>query len=269
MARSTSSSLVVIAEGLGNAIMAGPLVETLAARGLVDVWWAFGAFRTHFKLFAKARRWLLEPPRERYDVAYFTPHARQVRVACSVQRRSAAPSANASEVAASLALAPEPRVWNVELEYTPSTEHFPYVLCNGGHPAWERKRWPRWRELAARLEGAASVGLPHEHVAGTRNLTRLPLEAQLGAIANAGVFISNDTGLFHAACALKVPTVVVFTATSLVKNVDERFHAARVVTRGLPCQPCQGTARWHSCEKWECRDVSVEDVLRAIHETKL
>src|SRR5690606_19425924 len=76
--------------------------------------------------------------------------------------------------------------------------------------------------------------------------TGIGLPETLGLIRNAGLFASNDTGLYHAAAAPDVPAVALFTFTDTDKNYDPVFHRrTRIITTGMECQPCQLTSPGH------------------------
>jgi len=81
---------------------------------------------------------------------------------------------------------------------------------------------------------------------------------------------TNDTGLYHAAAALDVPAVALFTFTDTDKNYDPVFHRrTRIITTGMECQPCQLTSPGHWLKLqplcgWACRDIPPRAVFDAI-----
>jgi heptosyltransferase-2 len=81
-------------------------------------------------------------------------------------------------------------------------------------------------------------------------------------IAGARAVIAIDNGLAHVAAALGVPTVVLFGATSETKN-RPLGPRVRLMTRPLPCRPCQMTPRWDACRRWRCMGFSVDEVAAA------
>lgn len=151
----------------------------------------------------------------------------------------------------------------------PVDEHFDVVLCdgynkrNGNGRSWLVKSYAHWPAVVMLLKQrgltVASVGHPSELIPGTVDMTHLSLAETFGLISNARYFMSNDTGLYHVACALGTPTIVVFTMSDTTKNYDSVFHAsAKLLQAGLPCQPCQlrGPVWWVKNEpicKWACR----------------
>ena len=95
---------------------------------------------------------------------------------------------------------------------------------------------------------------------------RLGLRATAETIAAAGVVVANDSGLGHLAAALGVPTVLIFGPTPhhalgpMPPNVT-------IVRAGLPCEPCWFTGtRWQACRsRIDClRAVDVDAVATAV-----
>ena len=113
-----------------------------------------------------------------------------------------------------------------------------------------------------------SVGSTREYIEGSVNKTKMDLLDTLGIIANSKVFVGNDSGLYHCANALEVPSVVIFTATSVIKNYDDRFHKySSIVARDdLACRvDCQLNKAWiKECSVWKCRDIDPDVVYDAI-----
>jgi ADP-heptose:LPS heptosyltransferase len=132
---------------------------------------------------------------------------------------------------------------------------------------WFRKRWGGFDALAGLLPGL-SVFL------GTRDesrewMSRSPERVDLcgkttlreaaGLIARSRGFIGIDCGLAHVAAAVGTPTVVLFGATSEVKN-RPLGPRVKVLTRDLPCRPCQMTRAWDACTEWRCMGFGPEEV---------
>ena len=59
----------------------------------------------------------------------------------------------------------------------------------------------------------------------------------LALIKRCQLFVSNDSGLMHAAAALKVPTVAIFGSTDPVATGPRGKHA-RIVRQDMECSPC-------------------------------
>jgi heptosyltransferase-2 len=96
----------------------------------------------------------------------------------------------------------------------------------------------------------------------------LPLRTVAELIRSCEAFVSNDSGVFHIACAVQTPTVVLFGPTHPQRTGP--WHApAEVVRLGLPCSPCF----YHTSHDLTCRagldfaclrDLEVTDVLAAV-----
>jgi heptosyltransferase-2 len=166
------------------------------------------------------------------------------------------------------------------------------VPCIGLHVSssrakhMERKCWPKERflsllEAIARTrpeirfllfcgvedlpesEWLAAHAGPRVHLART-----LPLRTVAELIRSCVAFISNDSGIFHIACAMQTPTVVLFGPTNPLRTGP--WHApAEIVRLGLPCSPCfYHTSRDLTCSAgldFACmREMQVSDVLVAV-----
>jgi ADP-heptose:LPS heptosyltransferase len=141
--------------------------------------------------------------------------------------------------------------------------------CKTGEMA--AKRWPFFPELAERLDDVAVVGtrddLPdHPFPAHARLLVdRLTLRQTAQAVASAGAVVGNDSGLSHVAGAVGTPTLILFGPTShqvlgaLPPNV-------KLLRAGLPCEPCWSKARFGACTgQVTClARLSVEEVARQL-----
>lgn len=121
------------------------------------------------------------------------------------------------------------------------------ALCCGSQSGeWKLKRYPRFDAvvdaLAAQIPGAffyllgtaTDDAVVHPLVLDLRG--KYSLLETIGVLGTCDLAISNDSGLAHAAAALKVPTLVVFGPTQVAKNLPA---GATAVYLDLPCQPCQ------------------------------
>lgn len=149
------------------------------------------------------------------------------------------------------------------------------VLANGYNyvntaDKWEAKSYAYYTELAKALKAqgltVASVGAEREYIEMTENLTGLDLLETAGVLKSARVVVSNDSGIYHLAAALQVPTLVIFTFTNVTKNYDPVFHATvKVLRKDMSCyEGCHQHHRWKSCETWECRTLEVDKVLAEV-----
>ncbi|KKL96779.1 hypothetical protein LCGC14_1841090 [marine sediment metagenome] len=170
-------------------------------------------------------------------------------------------------------------LWNGECNSLESKNNYDVVIHNGykkQDASWKIKEYPHYEAVAKMLVdkglNVCSVGSKEEYVEGTVNKTGLTLLSSLGVIKSCKVFLSNDSGLYHCANALEVPNVVIFTATSIKKNYDKRFHRyTTIIGRDdLECRPCQKGRRWlKDCKTWDCQQVDPQVVYEAVMEKKL
>lgn len=176
------------------------------------------------------------------------------------------------QIALDLGVVEDQLMWNVNCCYKESTDYFDIVIANGYNKNgnWNVKGFLHYREVAKKLVSkgfkVASIGSKQEYVVGTVPMAGLTLLESFGVIKNAKVLLCNDTGVYHASNALKVPNVTIFTATSTVKNYDPRFHTytAIVGREGLSCRPCQAYKGWVKCRDWECQDIDPEIIVQEV-----
>jgi ADP-heptose:LPS heptosyltransferase len=137
--------------------------------------------------------------------------------------------------------------------------------CKTGEMA--AKRWPWFRELAARFDDVAVVG--------TRDdlgdapfpdscqwfVDRLSLRETAELLASAGLVVGNDSGLSHVAAAVGTPTLMLFGPTSETVLGPLPKHV-KVLRAGLDCEPCWTSARLEACSRRvDClRQLSVDRV---------
>jgi heptosyltransferase-2 len=147
----------------------------------------------------------------------------------------------------------------------------PYtVLCPGAEygPA---KRWPFFRELAARLNsqivllGSASDKGQAEGIAGKNLVGQTTLDEAIELIAGAAMVVSNDSGLMHVAAATGTPQVALFGSSS-PEHTPPMSAAASVIWLKTACSPCY--ARECPLGHFRCmKEISVEQVLTAMKQS--
>ena len=182
------------------------------------------------------------------------------------------------DIARYLGAKEEQLLWEAYCNVKPAKKKYDVVIANGynryGSSKWEVKSYPYYIKLVKILKDAgysvASVGSRLEYIKGTEDETGLDLfgEYSTASIIKASkCFVSNDTGTYHLANFIKQPNIVIFTATSEVKNYDPKFHKySKILCRDdLVCRPCQKNRLWiNKCNDWECRKILPELVFENI-----
>ena len=157
----------------------------------------------------------------------------------------------------------------------------PFVGISPGAQYGSAKEWfpERFGELALRISGEIGARLLILGSAGDRAAAsrigeiagsavvdlagKTSLAQALALISRCRVFVTNDSGLMHAASALAIPLVAIFGSTDPVRTGPLGRHS-RVVSKPLPCAPCLKT----QCPtKRECMQaITVEEVFREVKE---
>src|SRR6185369_2945132 len=155
-------------------------------------------------------------------------------------------------------------------------QHLPFAVINPGG-GWPTKLWStdRFSQLADRLWCDHRISSLITFGPGEENLARaIATKSQSGlarpiastlkqfvALARrAALFVGCDTGPLHIAAACGTPIVGLYGPTSPERNgpFDSRDIA---VGRDLWCRAnCHRRSCWH----WECMDIPVNDVKRAV-----
>jgi hypothetical protein len=138
------------------------------------------------------------------------------------------------------------------------------------------KRWPHFTELAAAFGDVVVVGTPDDlqrndgspmnfpaHVRSVAGQLSLRETAEL--MAAAGVVVGNDSGLSHVAAAVGTPTVMLFGPTPH-ESLGPMLPNVKVLRAGLPCEPCWFRNRFRACAgKIDCLSaLRVETVKREV-----
>ncbi len=119
------------------------------------------------------------------------------------------------------------------------------------------KRWGYFPELAERFDDVAVVGTADDlrqfdggemrFPAHCRSLVdRLGLRETAEFLAGAAVVVGNDSGLSHMAAAVSVPTLMLFGPTPHL-SLGPLPQNARVLRMGLACEPCWFTTPLRAC----------------------
>jgi ADP-heptose:LPS heptosyltransferase len=180
------------------------------------------------------------------------------------------------DIARDMGIPEDQFIWTGSCRYNSNMPTFDFVISNGYNrksgKLWTIKEYPYWAEVAKILidkgYSVCSIGGPTEYVPGTVNKTGLCLLDSLGLIKNSKHgLLSNDSGMYHCGASMEVPVYVIFTATSIAKNFDKRFHrSVKIIGRtDLECRPCQAGRRWtKDCKTWDCREIEPVGVVREI-----
>src|SRR2546425_600792 len=148
--------------------------------------------------------------------------------------------------------------------------------CKTGEMA--AKRWPHFATLAEQFPDVVVVGTGDDLADGAgaratfpghvRSLVdTLTLRECVELMAAAGVVVGNASGLCHAAAATGVPTVMLFGPTSELV-LGQLPSNVTVLRAGLPCEPCWLQVRLGACNgRVDClRQLSVQRVTDCIRE---
>jgi ADP-heptose:LPS heptosyltransferase len=146
--------------------------------------------------------------------------------------------------------------------------------CKTGEMA--AKRWPWFAELAAALGDVAVVGTaddlrrfdgtPMRFPARVRSLVgRLALRETAAAMAAARAVVANDSGLGHVAAAVGAPTILLFGPTPHA-SLGRPAPNATILAAGCACAPCWFGARFAACGgRIDClAQIGVAQVLAAL-----
>jgi ADP-heptose:LPS heptosyltransferase len=140
------------------------------------------------------------------------------------------------------------------------------------------KRWPFFPQLAAMFDDIVLVGTDDDLTRFDGTVMHFPnhvrsmvgmlsLRETAGVLAGAGAVVANDCGLGHVAGALGVPTVLLFGPTphAPLGNLPANVTILRT---GLECEPCWHAARYRACERRiDClRQLSVTTVATTLRE---
>ncbi len=146
--------------------------------------------------------------------------------------------------------------------------------CKTGEMA--SKRWPYFDRLAERLEDVAIFGTDDDLTLPSGQRMDFPEHANLfagkltlretaEALASVGIVVGNDSGLSHVAAAVGTPTIMLFGPTP-----DHCFQPlpkhVTVLRSDLTCQPCWFERRLTKCNKQlTClREIGVSSVIESI-----
>lgn len=288
-----SKLLFCTGEGIGNVIQTLPVVRTIkeVLGHDIDFWHAYGTFKIPGKLMPYVDRWIVGNQINKindHDYAgavttLWTQSAmgqgmfKRLPVFNTTEPRLSMERSEVDtymDIARQLGAKEENLIWWGACNYGEVEEKFDIVIHNGYNRhstmKWDVKSYPHYEKLVEYFDGlkVCSVGSKEEYIKGTVDRTGLSLVESLGLIKNARLFVGNDSGLYHCANALETDNIVIFTATSVAKNYDPRFHKfTTIICRDdLECRKeCQKKSGWkNECRHWRCREIDPEVVLHGV-----
>ena len=289
---SKSKLLFCTGEGVGNVIQNIPVIRTLnEVLGFeIDFWHAFGSFPIP-KVIPYVDKWICGGEIMNINLDDYVGMVATLWVKNHITRyplselkllNKIVPLTMVRsevdiymDIARDLGVKEEDIIWHGDCSYLPSRIKYDVVVHNGYNPVgsanWKIKSYPYYPQVVELLKDSGlsvcSVGAKNEYIKGTDNKTGLDLLSTGGVLKNCKVFLSNDSGLYHYANALEVPNVVIFTATSIEKNHDKRFHKYSTIIgrEDLDCRSCQATRRWNKdCKTWDCREIDPEIIYNLV-----
>jgi len=297
---SVNRILFCTGQGIGNIIQCIPVIKTLkeVLGYKIDFWRAYGNYTIPKNLLLDANNIFIGD--EIYNInsndycgkiytGWIRHNSKIIKIADSVLKMPKLAEAakplfmTRSEVdinidiARDLGAKEEDLIWHGNCMYNKVNRNYDIVISNGynskSNTNWSIKSYPYYEEVIKLLNKSSkykicSIGSKQEYINGTIDETGLPLLDSLGIIKNSRLLLSNDSGMYHCANALETPNVVIFTATSIEKNYDKRFHKySTIVGRDdLTCRPCQAGHGWKQCNTWECREINPHIIASKIKE---
>ena len=290
------SIMIVMEEGIGNMVMLTPALKAIKEvmpEGKLTVMGRQPSIQL-IQNWDVVDKILTEPDEEQYDLCFLTVWSNQfqkthhewikkhceeyihfglekdqheaeayLRMAKSLGYRDSLPRPFCQVKAVDIELSPDKKV--VAISDT--------TLNNG---AWERKRWPYYKELADVFikagyivlliggKGEARQFREEDWPTGVINcLGKYDLQETAGLLEKCDLFVGNDSGPAHMAAALGIKTFVFFGPTLLTKNCPKGLRVC-VIKTDLPCSPCQYTQRWDECREWRCMNEMTLDRVKRI-----
>jgi ADP-heptose:LPS heptosyltransferase len=271
--------LVHLASGIGNIVLATPLLVALDELGLTvdvclsadypataDLFHGWSILRNVFPNLDATRH-------QRYDAVlpavppfYLSRFVKAYREKRGCIARPPDSLFYENEQAYYLAFAcalgyPADRHPSLSLPIGPSDRPSAAVVLAPGCKTGEMsvKRWPWFIQLAERLPDVAVVGTADDLFDADGAPIRFPphvddlvgklsLRETAETLANAGLVIANDTGLAYIAAAVGTPTIILFGPTPHRSLGPLPAHVT-VIRSGLDCEPCWFTGRLTACQQ--------------------
>jgi ADP-heptose:LPS heptosyltransferase len=84
-----------------------------------------------------------------------------------------------------------------------------------------------------------------------------------GYIRELDCMVNEDSGIMHVTAAMDTPQVAVFGPTSEVKN-SPWSKKAMIIRKTMECAPCQYTDKALTCARNECMDIDTEYIVERV-----
>ncbi len=121
------------------------------------------------------------------------------------------------------------------------------------------KRWPHFSELAEAFADVVIVGTEDDWRRSDGRCLRFPdharsfvgqltLRQTAELMAGAGVVVANDSGLAHIAAAVGAPTIIIFGPTPH-QTLGQFPPNVTILRQGLACEPCWFGQRFRACAR--------------------
>lgn len=285
--------LIIMEEGIGNMIMLTPTlkaIKELHPSSSITLLGRMPSIKV-IENWDSVDMILIQPDNKSYDIAMLTiwsvnfistykswidDHCKQVFL--SSLQKDQHESFSHLHIARCLGYTkdrPEPFCSRVDKDYgipkdKPIAALSDTTLNNG---AWERKRWPYYKELSQELisrgykvlliggKDENSQYKPEDWPSDVVNLMgKYDLPETAGILKQCDMFIGNDSGPAHIAAAMGILTYVIFGPTLISKNKPIGSQV-KVIKANLPCEPCQYTVNWTQCNDWKCMKVLKPEII--------
>lgn len=150
-------------------------------------------------------------------------------------------------------------------------------IAPGGKPdpIWLRKRYPGMVKTARILSESgiesAWFGLEEDRPEGDEQLPgddlfgKVKLHKLPDLLMRCRLILGTDSGITQLAASLGIPTIMLFTATSMIKG-DPVGQNVIKIARDIPCRPCVSTPSYHACSNWICRDLDPKKLADRVAE---
>ena len=169
---------------------------------------------------------------------------------------------------------------NLKLHIPPHSYEHPTLGINPGATYGSAKRWypEKFAEVARayadryaivifggpnEVEMARDIEKRLEGIKITNLAGKTSVEELCSMIGGLDVFITNDSGPMHVACAYQVPTVAIFGPTNHTETSQWKNEKSVIVRHEMECSPCmkrECPLKHHECMK----GITAGEVIEAV-----